>query len=230
MRPAVVLVEPQTPGNIGATARVMKNFGVSRLFLVNPDCSPSDEEAVERAVHAKDVLRKARVTEDWPKLDYLAATTARVGGDHNVKSNPLTPREAAPRLASAETGIVFGPEDNGLSNDQVKRCDYTITIPAQEEYPTLNLSHAVTVILYEVSREFDDGVGTDTEYMGKEEKDVLLDVIHDVLDELEFQTEHDRVMDDQLWQRIIGRSLLSKKEAQALMGVFRKIDDRIDEV
>ncbi len=208
----------------------MKNFGFEELYLVRPEFSVEHEEALERAMHAKEVLRDATVTDEWPELDLLAATTSRVGGEYNIKSNPLPPSDAVPRLTTdADTGVVFGREDNGLSNEEVKRCDFTITIPTQRDYPTLNLSHAVAVILYEIAREYDDHVTSDIDAMQAEEKEVLLDILADVLDEIQFQTVHDRRMDEHLLERVIGRSRLSGKEAEALMGIFRKIRDGLEE-
>ncbi len=232
MQVDIVLVEPQTSGNIGAVARVMKNFDFDNLILIDPECELDDYDAKARAMHAKeDVLQNARV-EEWNYLDnydYRVATTAILGDEHNMKRNPLTPEELSHRVKVTEgkkMAILFGREDLGLSNEEILRCDFVVNIPANPEYSTMNLSHAVAVILYELYRAMnEENFGKDIEPIGREEKEVMLDVIDEVLDEMEFQTEHKREQQKRLWRRIIGKSMLSNREAHALIGMFKKFKD-----
>lgn len=150
----VVLVRPRGGANVGAVARAMKNTGLDDLVLVRP--------AVVRtfwskamAVHAEDVLTRAgryeSLAEAVADCGLVVGTTCRQG---LYRRAAQAPREAAPRLvAAAETNrvaLVFGPEDHGLSNEDLKRCQQLIMIPSAPDYPSLNLAQAVMVCGYEL--------------------------------------------------------------------------------
>lgn len=150
----VVLVEPSHPGNIGAVARAMKNMGVLELVLVAPALFP-DEKASARASGADDVLEGARVV---PDLGEAVSDCVEVIGA-SARSRTLTwpilnPRDCGARaLEQKEHGpvaLVFGREDNGLSNEELRRCHYHVQVPANPDFSSLNLAMAVQVMLYEV--------------------------------------------------------------------------------
>jgi tRNA/rRNA methyltransferase len=152
----VVLVRPRTASNVGAAARAMRNMGLSELVLVAPEADPADPRADLLATrHAVSVLRSARVVPDLGAAigDCLlvAATSALVGGLCRRQS-VITPEEAAARLLevlpSGPVALVFGPEDSGLTTEEVTRCHHLIHVPADPEYPVLNLAQSVAVCLY----------------------------------------------------------------------------------
>jgi tRNA/rRNA methyltransferase len=155
----VVLVRPHYPGNLGATARVMRNMGLSRLVLVAPVADPADREARRLSAHGEEVLERARVVADLGEAVadcvLVAGTSARVGGPFRRQSVGA-PDEVLPHLVAAAAdrpvALVFGPEPSGLANAEVTRCHYLITIPADPDYPALNLAQAVAVCLYELRR------------------------------------------------------------------------------
>ncbi|HIE10693.1 MAG TPA: RNA methyltransferase [Kiritimatiellae bacterium] len=151
----IVLVKPIYGGNIGAVARVMKNMGLRDLALVTPRPDVDWNEARRRAYRALDVLENAR---RFPSLEeavgdcgLVAGTTARGG---LYREHARTPREWAPRLLEAAldtaVALVFGPEDRGLTNEEIAECTQVIQIPSSHDYPSLNLSHAVMVCCYEL--------------------------------------------------------------------------------
>lgn len=156
----VVLVNTSHPGNIGATARALKNMGIPNLRLVDPRDYPSDV-ATWRAVSATDVLEQARV---FPTLvDAVADCTMVIGTSARSRRMPwpmLSPRQCARHVLAeiqraAESGsgqiaLVFGREDTGLTNDELQQCHYHVQIPANPDYSSLNLAAAVAVICYEV--------------------------------------------------------------------------------
>src|SRR3989344_5033915 len=116
----VALIEPETPGNIGAAARVMANFGYSDLILVSPKCDYLSEEARIRAKHGLGVLKKAKL-KDWNWLkrqDTLVATTAQIGRDYNIPRSPISPEQLAENVHNAT--LVFGREGAGLSNEEIE--------------------------------------------------------------------------------------------------------------
>jgi tRNA (cytidine32/uridine32-2'-O)-methyltransferase len=152
----IVLVEPQTPGNIGAVARAMKTMGLSRLVMVRP--APwRDSEATWYLAHgAGDVLE---TSEEHDSLDAAVAPLLLVAGTTNrhrkrLHATPERPETAAARLVAAArqgpVGVLFGNEDTGLSGADLSRCPVVITIPSAVERPSLNLSHAVQVVAYEL--------------------------------------------------------------------------------
>lgn len=144
----VVLVRPKEPANIGSVARSMKNFGLSDLVLVSPQ-RPVSARAYALASHAEDLLRQARIVssviEAIADCTVVFATTALT---RTALQRCYSPHEAARRLPPQGAAILFGPEDHGLSNDDLGYCQGIITIPTAE-YASLNLAHAVTVIAYE---------------------------------------------------------------------------------
>lgn len=149
----IVLVQPESPGNIGAVARAIKTMGLSQLFLVAPLCDPHCADAVNRAHNAEDVLERASVVKRLE--DALADTTFSVATTQRTRRQKapfFTPEEIAERVFQhaddEHVAIVFGRESCGLMNDEVALCSVVSTIPAATEVPALNLSHAVMVYVY----------------------------------------------------------------------------------
>jgi tRNA/rRNA methyltransferase len=155
----VVLVGTEVAGNLGATARVMRNMGLAKLVLVAPKADPADREARRLSTHGEEILERAHVVADLGEAVadcvLVAGTSARIGGLYR-KQSLGTPEEVLPLLAAAcaaaPVALVFGPEPTGLSNAEVTRCHYLVHIPADQEYPALNLAQAVAVCLYELRR------------------------------------------------------------------------------
>lgn len=150
-----VLVETSRPGNIGATARAMKNMGFSELVLVNSrfDDLLAHKEALAFASGAQDILANALIVESLKEAlagcNFAAAVSARL----RVFSPPvLTPRRFAARLyeqADLHAAVVFGNERFGLPNEAIQHCNVLINIPTNPDYSSLNLAQAVQVISYE---------------------------------------------------------------------------------
>jgi tRNA/rRNA methyltransferase len=151
---AFVLFKPQSPGNIGSAARALKNMGLHDLRLVAPQ-PRNPRHAATMAVHAGNVLAAATRYPDLASAVHdrtiVAGTTAR-SGPYRSESRPL--REAAEDLVAESNAnriaIVFGPEDSGLTNEEIKLCQRLITVPAAPEYQSLNLAQAVMVVAYEI--------------------------------------------------------------------------------
>lgn len=226
----IILLEPVIPGNVGAVARVMKNFGFTRLVLVNPHCDHISAEARNRAKHSQDVLENAEVMEFFvvDAYDYLIATTARVGTDYNIPRSPLSPSELASKLSeidrSKKIGLVVGREGKGMFNAEIERCDFVVTVPSSTEYPTLNISHAVAVMLYELHSTFSKATSTShITPVGKQEKDQIMRMFENIFSSMRWETAEKRDTQQKLWKRIIGKSMLTKREAYGVMGFLRKV-------
>ena len=152
----IVLVSPLGPLNVGSVARVMKNMGLSQLVLVAPQCEHLGEQARQMALHAMEVLESAQVVESLPEAlkgtQLAIATTAR---DRSLPRQLEEPRTALPSLVQAgSSALIFGPEDRGLSNDELKYAQRFIRIPSSDAYPSLNLAQAVGVCCYELYQNF----------------------------------------------------------------------------
>ena len=152
--PAVILSHPQMGENIGAAARAMKNFGLSDLRLIAPQCGWPNERAQVLASGAGDIIETAKVfgtlAEALADIRLVFATTAR---GRDILREILTPEAAAQRLRASvnenlATAILFGGERAGLDNDEMSLADAAITIPTAE-FPSLNLGQAVLLIGYE---------------------------------------------------------------------------------
>ncbi len=234
----VVLVRPKEDGNVGAVARLARNFGASRLVLVAPR-APLGAEARRRAMGGLALLRGAvrvptfdRAVED---ADLVVGTTDLSTG----RSTAYLRRSVSPerlgdmlRPLVGRVAIVFGPEDNGLSRTELARCDLLVHIPARREFPTLNLSHAVSVVLYATHR----GRGTDDpestpapevlELNGKE-REVLLARIAELLERTGYPR-HKRRGLILLFRRVLGRATPSEAEYRMMLGLFRSLGRELD--
>ena len=221
----VVLVEPKNSGNIGAVARAMMNFEFEQLYLINP-CE-LDNACYARAMHATKILDNAKTFNCFEdavqNLDFLVATSSiESKTDKRHLRNPLLLEEFSEKIVDAKgkVGLVFGREDYGLYNEEIAACDIMVKIPTSESYLSLNLSHAVTIVLY-------------TLYLKKTiipkrrrpiealEKKKLYEYFEQLLDDINYpnhKKEHTKIM----FKRIMGRAIPSKWEYHTLMGVLSK--------
>jgi tRNA/rRNA methyltransferase len=152
---AFVLCRPMQSGNIGSVARALKNMGFTDLRLVAPVASSRNRAATSMAVHGGDVLTASTIHSDLAAA--LADCTLTVGTTCRpglYRSGVVSLRTAASELVSAaavnRVAIVFGPEDHGLSNDELKACQRLVTIPTADDYRSLNLAQAVMLVAYEL--------------------------------------------------------------------------------
>ena len=223
----VVLVEPEIAGNLGAVARIMANFGLERLVIVG-GCEITDE-ARNRAVHAQNILDKAQRVETLDEAlraaDLAVGTTAVLAApDNAVWRNPTSLKDAVPvvREAGGTIALVFGRESRGLLNHELERIDLLVTIPTNDAYPSLNLSHALAIVLYELS----DAVRAipQPELARGVERDALLERIEEVMDAagvIGWRRERNRVM----MRRLFARGQMSKFEFHSLSGILSRSRD-----
>jgi TrmH family RNA methyltransferase len=224
----IVLVAPIYEGNVGFAARVMKNFGFDRLVLVDP-CEIGDE-ASARAAHAQDVLKNAEVCtigDIFSRSSLVVATTGSVSKSvcTPMRMPFLSPRELREHIAKLDgrIAILFGRENWGLSNEEVKKSDIVCTIPTSPEYPILNLSHAVGIICYELvslpKPEYQLASAFEMGHLYRH-IDRYLDTIHHP----QFKRENTMIM----IRRILGRANLTTREASTLHGLLRRSQWHID--
>jgi TrmH family RNA methyltransferase len=227
--PAVVLVRPHFPGNLGSTARAAKNFGVSDVRLIEPACLP-DEEAHRFASGADDLLdgmrRYPTLVDAVAEFDVVVATSSLRGrSERRWLDLAQLPDFLGSLSSGARVAYVFGPERSGLTEEERSRASATLNVPTDQAFPTLNLAHAVAVLLA-VHRTFAPGVappprGEDLAPAG----DVEAAIGHwdRALDAIGFyDTGHrDRSLRD--WRSIIAGRPLGAREVALLRGVANRI-------
>jgi tRNA/rRNA methyltransferase len=225
----IVLVEPQTDGNVGAVARSMGNFGFERLFMVNP-CELT-EEAFKRAKHGNYILKNATTVPSFEEA--IAGCFLIVGtsgiityGDKNFIRIPITPRELANRMGEQEdeVALVFGREDIGLTQDQLALCDILVNIPSNEEYPILNLSHAATILMYEIFATH--GKPSNPKKATEHEKEMMFGFFDSLLDAVNYP-EHRREKTSIMFRRMMGRAIPTSWEFHTIMGVIGDASKKI---
>ena len=220
---SLVLVNPITPGNIGAVARVMKNFDFKELILVKPKCDHLSKDAMDRASHAKDILKKAKkmqFSEVIENFDYIIGTTSKIGTDYNIPRCPITPEEFAEKVneikGKTRIAILFGNESFGLTNNEINKCDFVVAVPTSKRYPAMNLSHSAVVILYAIyARKGKKKITKEIWPITNKEKKQILRMVNE-------RKETQKT----LWKRIVGKSFMTRREAYALMGFLKKILQR----
>ncbi|MFA5303133.1 MAG: TrmJ/YjtD family RNA methyltransferase [Candidatus Nanoarchaeia archaeon] len=217
---SVAVVGAQTSGNLGAISRIMANFGLKELYLVNPKCEVITDESKARAMRSIKLLEKAKIIKNLSeiKADYLIATSAKLGSSSNIHRLYLTPKDLAKNIDSKlNYCIIIGREDIGLLNEEIKECSILVHIPTSKEYKAMNISHALAVILYEL---FSQESNIEKLANKRELKAVILR-----LDELKRGIKnYDNFKE--VFINIINRAFVRKKEARALAGLFKKIKEK----
>jgi tRNA/rRNA methyltransferase len=229
----VVLVRPQVAGNLGATARVMRNMGLTDLVLVAPEADPTDSRARRLSTHGEAILgncrRVAELAEALADCVLAVGTSARVGGLVRRQSVG-TPEEVLPRaaamLAAGPVALVFGPEPTGLSNAEVVRCHYLVTIPTDPAYASLNLAQAVAICLYELRKAWRDrqAPGTLADPPAPfADQERMFDHLRLALEEIHFLygPKADALM--HALRHLIGRAGPTRMEVEVLFGLARQI-------
>jgi tRNA/rRNA methyltransferase len=157
MAVAVALIEPQYPVNVGHIARLMKNFGLKSLYFVRPHFDKA--EAIKYSTHGKDVLVAAKTVtlrQLRKKFDVLIGTTAiRATSRLNVLRESINAEQIAKIIHDASTKdfcILLGRESSGLNNEELEMCDLVVTIDTKTKYRTMNVAHALAILLYEISK------------------------------------------------------------------------------
>jgi TrmH family RNA methyltransferase len=243
-----VLVEPQEPGNIGASARAMKNMGFRKLCLVKPPAEMS-EEGRWFARNAHDVLDSAEihssVEEAIRDKSLVVGTTRRRGRRRGV----IMPVERGAKkvhdiAANNEVAVLFGREARGLYNEEVEECGFMLTIPSSTIQPSLNLAQAVLIIAYELSKcghgpedacgaagkkKYDNSVLKEG-LMSHGEVDALYERISGVLELLEYIPRGDRNLRKNIivnLKHFIGRAGLTEWELNMLNGICTQIEKKL---
>ncbi len=230
----IVLVRPHFAGNLGATARAMRNFGLRDLVLVEPIADLRDPEARRMSTHGEAILDAARIvaTLDEALADcrVVLATSAHVEGLYREHANGR-PDEMLPRLLAAlpegPCALVFGPEPSGLSNAEIARCHGLIHILTGPDYPALNLAQAVAICLSELYRHWlptQDTARAPTQKIAPfEDQERMFDRLRESLEAIHFLygPKTDPLM--HAVRQLIARAQPSPNEVRILFGLARQL-------
>jgi len=215
----IIFVEPKNPGNLGSLARIMKNFGFSELYVTHTTRIPSED--IFRAMKGQEILKNAIFVNDLDEategLKYVVGTSGvKTDSIKGVVRNHMEPEEFARKISRVKgtIGIVFGREDIGLTNEELSKCDYFVHIPAEEEYPIMNISHAAAILLYSIKNVKNTGK---KEVIDRKEMDILVDKFRDNLEKNGYP-EHRIPKTTLMFRRLISRALINEYEFRVLMG------------
>jgi len=228
----VILLEPAVPGNIGSSARAMKTMGLGDLVVVNGPKFKGETEALKMGHGAWDLLDRAREVKTWEEatdgLHWLIGTTHRKRRAQFPQTLPA--REAARKIAGFSqknrVGIVFGREESGLSDVELRRCQELTTVPSGAEHPALNLSQAVMLYSYEIFVASMGDVPVQPKTLATiHELESLLKHLGESLGKVGFRP-HQGDPDSFLrsLRRVLGRAPLEKRDINVLHRICQQID------
>jgi len=222
-----ILHKPQLSENIGACARAIKNFSFNKLLLINPKPTFPNDKIVATSVGAKDIIKKAQVYDNLEdslnKIDILVATSARFR-NKNIKHISISDLNKIDY--SKKIGFLFGSEASGLSNNEVSYADYTLQIPSNKNFRSLNISHSLIIIACTVSslilnKDFEFNKSKKIKSASKQDINNMLSLCIKNLDDKNFfyPLEKKPIMLENL-RSIFYKLNLSKKETRILSSVF----------
>ena len=222
-----ILHKPQLSENIGACARAIKNFNFSNLSIVSPRPSFPNDKIIATSVGAKDIIRKAKLYENLEtslsNLDILVATSARFR-NKNIKHISITDLNKI--NYKKKVGFLFGSEASGLSNNEVSYADYTLQIPSNKNFRSLNLSHSLIIVAQTVAglisnKKFTFDKSKKIKTANKNDIQTMINLCIKNLENKNFfhPTEKKPIMIENL-RSIFFKLNLSEKETRILSSVF----------
>ena len=233
LRCRVVLVRTQFPGNLGAAARIMRNYGLCDLVLVDPLADLQDRNARQMSTHGESILDSARIVSS---LADAVAECVLVLGTSGPEGGPFrrqtvgTPEHVLahalePLRGEQSVALVFGPEASGLSNEEVAICHYLIHIPTADDYTSLNLAQAVAICLYELHKQW---VGEPKSVSSRvqatfADQEQMFAQLRDALEQIHFLfgPKADSLM--HAVRHLLGKASLTTMEVNVLRGLARQI-------
>ncbi len=224
-----VLVRPRYPGNIGSTARALKNMGFSKLSVVCPSVLPTHPEARRLAVGAEGLLKKAKVFETIEEatkgMHYLVGTSRRIGKYRN--DFVLLPELSSHLPAKQKIGILFGAEERGLTNREIAHCNLVTMIPANPAFPSLNLAQSVAVVSYQLrlSNLSNDKSNRPSQspYASTEKLEGMYEHLEKMLASIGFFPNENSFHMMRTIRQLFGRTGMTEREVRIIRGICRQV-------
>jgi tRNA/rRNA methyltransferase len=227
---AVALIEPQGHINVGHVARLMKNFGCKKLYFIKPNFDRA--EAVKYSTHGKDVLAAAKTAtlqQLRKRFDVLVGTTAiRATSRLNVVRESIDAEQLARIIRDGDGKdfcIVLGREASGLNNQELAMCDLVALIDTKTKYRTMNISHALAVLLYEISKPRpalpEKKTRKEMKPASQQDVDLLLQYLDRAADAGNYDL-HKKPLLEAAVKKLLAKGTPTEKDAMLLVSLFRK--------
>jgi tRNA/rRNA methyltransferase len=228
---AVAFIEPQYEINVGYVARIMKNFGFEQMYITNPRFN--EEDAARFSTHGKDILASAKIVtlkQLRKTFDVLVGTTALSAYSRlNVLRDSISAVQLSEIIKETENEkdfcLVIGRETSGLNNRELEIYDLVVVIDTKSEYKTMNISHALAILLYEISKIRSEiplkKNKRNKELATRQEMDLLINYVNKVADRFGYD-KHKQPMLNSAVQRLLARGTPTSKETMLLISLFRK--------
>lgn len=226
---AIILIHPRYPENIGASARIALNFGISQLIVVTDE--PPDEErmlkmATHKAAHLiHDLLLCRDAAEAAAPFQFIVGTTARQGRQRILEQSPRTVMaKLAPLVAGNRVALLFGPENTGLTNSELDLCQFTSTIPTAD-FSSLNLAQAVAIHCYELTMALRQPASPqvkESDYANSHQLEGMYQHIEEALTTTSYLADYNRTYWMRSIRQFLSRVRVTKKEASMIRGICRK--------
>lgn len=224
----IILANPEESRNIGSACRAMANMGIKDLRIVGEKNSFNETQVNTLAVHAGNIWNTTKfynsITEASKDCIIVAGTTRRRGKKR--KEWLVTPEEFTKNVESISDGkvaIVFGNERTGLQDNELEECTIGICIPSSDEFPSLNLSHAVQIICYQLYRTIETPTKEGYTPINLDRLDKTVTTIINNLEKVGFFTLSGKPDMEHFWRNILSRAVLSESEAKYIEKTFQKM-------
>ena len=229
----VVLVEPNGPINVGSIARLCSNFGVNELRIVSPQCNVFSLEVRKMALKGQSYIDNCKIFNTIPEAifdcDLVLATCGRIDLSNDIECE--SPEEISKWISSFveinNLGILFGREDRGLSNNELLFAHKIFNIKTSENYPSLNLSHAVSIILYELNKSSTNNLKKDLKVFNLASSKQIYESfneIEEMLIKTGYLLEHTAFSKISKFKKFILKAKTSNHEINVLRGIVHQIN------
>lgn len=232
----IVLCNTSHPGNIGSAARAMKTMGLYNLTLVAPLVMP-DDHSLALSCNAKDVVENCKIIATIEEaISDSHLVIAMTGRKREFNDRLHTPKEICPEIFTSiqnqeHVSIVFGNEQNGLTIEQLERCNRLVTVPGNPKYFSLNLAQAVQIMCYEIYSNYNPNLSfLQNPVQRATEKDTqhLLGSLDDILKNVNFYNNKNEIRTLRRLQNILHKAELEREETDLLNGILKQIKHRLN--
>lgn len=223
----VVLVESKYQINLGYIARTMKNFGLSKIYLLNPKCKFNGSNAIKYSKHAHELLENAIIINDLENIkskNFMIGTTGiwtkTSQSFFNVNNLDKVNKDIRKNKIK-NICLLIGRDSTGLTKEELKSCDMSIFISANKKYPILNISHALAIILYELTKQdIEKEYNFKDLYANQKQVQNSIDLFYNFIKDIKHIRNKKTIA--MVFNHILKRSNPSKNELNALNIVFHK--------
>jgi tRNA/rRNA methyltransferase len=228
---AITLIEPQYPVNVGHIARLMKNFGLKKLYFVRPNFDKI--EAAKYSTHGNDILIAAKsvtLSQLRKKFDVIVGTTAILGSSRlNILRESISAEQLAKIIHDSSIKdfcILLGRESSGLNNEELKLCNLVVTIDTKTNYRTMNVAHALAILLYEISKLQSPELPVKMnkkkiELASQKDIDLLLQYVNKLADAGNYDL-HKKPLLESAVKNLLAKSVPTMKDIMLLVSLLRK--------